>query len=422
MRARRFAGATAARARFAGLLCAVAGAAGLLLSGGTSAVAAPTGIPTLQTKASPSVSLGGSLSDSAQMIGLPGGTGGIGSPPTGTLVFNLYGPSDTTCTAAPVYSSGATLAVQGGVVSTAASGSYTPTATPGGAGSGTYHWIAVYSGDSNYKPTSGGCGDEPVVVTDVTPKLTTVATPPSIQAGSGPVTDTASLTGGKTPTGSITFLLFPPTDPTCTGKTVDVKSVIPVPADPSSIVSDPFTPTVAGTYHWIAVYSGDPHNGASNGKCGDPNETLVVTPGPAQTTGPGAPGGTPGSTTPTGPCDPVATAKAVLSGIAATLTGQGSTTFRNSCSAGVRIVLRAKEIRPGNTGTPYHNGFTTMANVLTHISPSGPSLTFSLNAAGLALRSYALGHTESLTAFLIVHIRPDKTTKSTESLQILTLG
>jgi len=421
VRARRFAGATATRVRFAGLLCAVAAAAGILLSGGTSAVAAGTSTPQLQTKPSPSVSVGGSVNDAVQMIGLPGtgGTGGIGSPPTGTVTFKLYGPNDATCMTAPVFTSGpVNLAVQGGVVSTASSAAYT---VPG-SGAGTYQWVVDYSGDTVYKATSSGCGSETVQVTDVTPKLTTVATPASIQAGSGPVTDTATLTGGKGPTGSITFLLFPPSDPTCAGKVVDAKSTVPVsnPTDPTSIVSQPFTPTTPGTYHWIAVYTGDMHNGAVNGACADPNEALVVTPAPAPAGTPGAPG----STTPaaTGPCDPVATAKAVLVGIQASLTGQGAATFKNSCSAGVRIVLRAKEIRPGNSGTPSHNGFTTMANDLSHISPGGPSLSFSLNTAGAALRSYALGHSKTLTAFLIVHIRPDKTTKSTESLQILTLG
>jgi hypothetical protein len=419
MRARRFAGATSPRIRWAGLLGACAAAAGILLSGGPAAVAAPTGVAQVQTKASPSISLGGSLSDSAQAVGIPGvGGGGLGSVPTGTLTFDLYGPSDASCTASPLYSSGpVNLVIQGGVVATAASGSYTPTATDG---SGTYHWIATYSGDSVYKPSAGSCGDasETVQVTDVTPKLTTVASP-GVQAGAGQVTDTATLTGGKNATGTITFLLFPPNDPTCSGKIVDVKQTVPV-SDPSSIVSQPYTPTAAGTYHWVALYSGDVHNGAVNGACGDPNETLVVTPAPAPPPGAGGSGGTGGAGI--GPCDPVATAKGALLGIGATLTGVGAATFKDTCSAGVRIVLRAKEIRPGNKGTPSHNGYTTMANVLTHIAPGGPALNFSLNSAGQALRAYALSHNKSLVAFLIVHVRPDKTPTSTESLQILTLG
>jgi hypothetical protein len=418
MRARGYTGGTATRARLAVALTAVVAVLVFLLATGPPAEAVGTAASSLQTKASPSVSLGASISDSAQMVGLPGGAGGIGSPPTGTLTFDLYAPADTTC-ATPIFTSAPTLAIQGGVVSTAATGNFTPTAAA--SGSGTYRWRAFYPGDATYAATSTACGAETVAVTDVTPTLTTVASP-GVQAGSGAtLTDTATLSGGKAPTGSITFLLFPPSDPTCSGKVVDAKSTVTV-VDPNPTVSQPFAPTTPGTYHWIAVYTGDTHNGAVNGACSDPNEAVVVSPAPVAPGGPGTtpPPGT--NPTPTGPCNAAVTAKAILLGIQATLTGGPGAAFNNSCSAGVRIVLRAKEIRPGNKGTPRHDGFTTMANVLTHISPGGPALTFSLNAAGQALRTYSLSHNKSLTAFLVVHIRPDKTTTSTESLQILTLG
>jgi hypothetical protein len=418
MRVRRFNGRTTSRVRFLGVLGAFGLWAALLLTTASSVLAVGTATPSLQTKPSPGVSLGGSISDSAQMIGIPGGGGSVGTPPTGTLTFKLYGPNDATCSPAHlVYTTTAPLMVTGGVVSIASTGTYTP---PAGA-AGTYRWVASYPGDATYKALTSGCGDETVQVTDVTPTLTTVASP-GVQAGNGTLTDTATLTGGMAATGSITFLLFPPSDPTCAGKVVAAKSTVPV-TNPASTTSDPFNPTTPGTYHWIAIYSGDIHNGAVQGACTDPNEAVVVTPGPVK------PGTTPGGSSPPpgtvpgakGPCDPVATAKAVLAGISATLIGQPAG-FANNCSAGLRIVLRAKEIRPGNRGTPRHDGFTTMANVLTHIAPSGPALSFTLNAAGEALRQYSLSHNRPLTAFLIVHVRPDKTSSATESLQILTLG
>jgi LPXTG-motif cell wall-anchored protein len=37
-----------------------------------------------------------------------------------------------------------------------------------------------------------------------------------------------------------------------------------------------FTPTVPGTYRWIASYSGDANNAAAAGVCGDPSETTEV--------------------------------------------------------------------------------------------------------------------------------------------------
>jgi hypothetical protein len=417
------AGATT-RVRFASILCAL-GAAAVLLVGAGSADAFGTGTVTIQTKASPSVSIGGSISDSAQVLGSAGGGGGLGlgPVPTGTLVFKLYGPNDTTCSMSPVYTSAPiALVSQAGVVATASSGSYTP---PAGA-AGSYQFVDSYSGDANYQPSATSCGtsSETVQVTDVTPTLSTVASPSTVALGGGPLTDTATLSGGKAPTGSITFLLFPPTDPTCSGNLVDAKSTVPV-SNPSSIVSQPFTPSVAGTYHWIAYYSGDVHNGAVDGACSDPGEAVVVTPAPAGT----APSGTsPSSSSPSAgsgganaACNPVATANAVLAGVAATLTGQ-SASFENSCSAGLRIVLRAKEIRPGDLGYPRHDGYTTMANDLTHISPTVPAVNFSLSQAGLTLRAYALDHNRSLIAFLIVHVRPDKTSSATEAIEILTLS
>ncbi len=418
MRVRKFTRRTTTRVRFLGILTAVGIWAALLMATASSVLAVGTAVPNLQTKPSPSVSIGGSISDSAQMIGLPGSGGSVGTPPTGSLTFKLYGPNDATCTTAPVYTTTVPLKPLGGVVATASTGTYTP---PAGA-AGTYRWVASYPGDGTYKAVAGGCSDETVQVTDVTPTLTTVASP-GVQAGNGTLTDTATLTGGMAPTGSITFLLFPPSDPTCAGRVVSAKSTVPV-TNPASTTSDPFNPTTPGTYHWIAVYTGDLHNGASQGACTDPGETVVVTPGPAKpgTPAAGSPSTPPGSVKgATGPCDPAATARAVLAGITATLTGQ-TAGFANNCSAGLRIVLRAKEIRPGNRGTPRHDGFTTMANVLTHIAPGGPALPFNLNAAGQALRQYSLTNNRSLTAFLIVHVRPDKTSSATEAVQILTLG
>jgi hypothetical protein len=111
----------------------------------------------------------------------------------------------------------------------------------------------------------------------------------------------------------------------------------------------------------------------------------------------------------------------VLSALASALTTGTGGGFKTTCSAGLRIVLRAKEIRPGNKGYPRHDGFTTIANTLTHSTTTG-QLGFSLNAAGTALRAYAASTGQSLTAFAIVHVRPDHTTVSSEAIQILTLG
>ncbi len=93
------------------------------------------------------------------------------------------------------------------------SGTFTPTVA------GTYQWVADYSGDANNLPSFSTCSnpDEVVLVVAglVTPVLTTTASP-SVAVG-GQVTDTAHLSGGTNPTGTVTFALFGPDDASCTG-------------------------------------------------------------------------------------------------------------------------------------------------------------------------------------------------------------
>ena len=75
---------------------------------------------------------------------------------------------------------------------------------------GTYHWVATYNGDANNTPVSSACGDEPVTITQATP---TIATNPSAGGVVGTsIFDTATVSGGVTPTGTVTFNLFGPGD------------------------------------------------------------------------------------------------------------------------------------------------------------------------------------------------------------------
>ncbi len=408
MRARRSTPGTRSRSRLGRLICLT----GTMIVGlplASSAALPATGppfTPTLHTQASPSVSVGGTINDSSSLVGQ--------SPPTapaGTIVFTLYGPNDATCAGSPVFTSPPITAKL-----TNTSGKFTPTLP------GTYRWVATFtsSDPKMYNSTSTKCADsgEAVLVTAVTPTLTTTASP-TVMVG-GRVTDTATLTGGMNPTGKVEFGLFAPNDPNCTGGVV-FRSTVAI-TDPSSVTSEAYSPPIPGTYHWEARYVGDQTNGAVRSGCNDTGESVVVT------AAPGGPGGPPSSTTPGAPggpppaCDVAATARALLAGLVATLTGKPGAAFRNGCSAGLRIVLRAKEIRPGNPGFPRRDGFTTMTNILTHIAPNGPPLNFALNANGLLLRNYAISQGRSLVAFLIVHVRRDKSPVSTESLEIVTLN
>ena len=118
--------------------------------GGCSA-AAPGATPTLSTVASPSVALGGSISDTATLVG--------GAAPTGTITFNLFGPNDATCTGAVLFTSIVPINGNGSYTST----SFTPLVI------GTYRWIANYSGDTNNAATANTCNapNESVLVTAI---------------------------------------------------------------------------------------------------------------------------------------------------------------------------------------------------------------------------------------------------------------
>jgi type VI secretion system secreted protein VgrG len=91
---------------------------------------------------------------------------------------------------------------------------------------------------------------------------------------SGAIHDTATLAGGTSPTGTIIFQLFGPGNASCTGTPI-FTSTITV-AGNGSYDSAAFTPAAAGTYQWIAAYSGDAVNAASVTACNDPNESVTT--------------------------------------------------------------------------------------------------------------------------------------------------
>src|SRR2546425_2858504 len=111
-----------------------------------------------------------------------------------------------------------------------------------------------------------------------TPTLTTTATPTAPVGGS--ISDTATLAGGSgTLGGTITFTLYGPNDATCGNAAIftNPKTVVSSGGGAGTAISDPFTPSQAGTYRWRASYSGDTNNAATATACNDLGETSVVT-------------------------------------------------------------------------------------------------------------------------------------------------
>ena len=160
--------------------------------------------PGMTTKASPATATVGvavsTLTDTATLTG--------GDSPTGTVTFGLY--TDNTCTMAVMPAVGGTVALGG--TSATETTSWTPPSP------GTYYWLATYNGDANNSVNTSCGGSDPneqITVNTASPGMTTQASPTSATVGVGiTVTDTATLTGGDSPSGTVTFGLY--TDTTCT--------------------------------------------------------------------------------------------------------------------------------------------------------------------------------------------------------------
>ncbi len=199
----------------------------------------PKASPTISTQASETN--GGAvgtalLSDSATLSG--------GYNPTGTITFTLTAPDGTTTTVGSVtvtgdatYSSPSVLATQ----------------------VGTYTWHASYSGDSLNNGASDNGANEGVVTTQASPAIVTQASESNGGVvGTAMLTDSATLSGGYNPTGSISFTLTAPD-----GTTVPEGSVT-VSGD-GSYSSPSVLATEVGVYTWHASYGGDTNNNPASG-------------------------------------------------------------------------------------------------------------------------------------------------------------
>jgi uncharacterized repeat protein (TIGR01451 family) len=209
-----------------------------------------------------------------------------GAAPTGTITFDLY--DNPNCTGAPLHEE--TVSVDNG------NGTYETATGVQLNNAGTYYWVASYGGDSSNTSAISGCADEPVTVAPNQPSIVTTPSPSSVTLGTSSVTlkDSAVLSGGSSPTGSITFTLV------YKGSTVDTETVSVSGNGTYSTPTGytlPTSGTVTGTYQWNASYTGDSNNSSAS-ETNDPLERVAVSPAsPSVVTTASAPATLPGSVT-----------------------------------------------------------------------------------------------------------------------------
>jgi hypothetical protein len=179
----------------------------------------------------------------------------------GTMTFSLYKATatDSTCSTSTLVTTFAPITVANSQAST----TYTPTSD------GTYRWTVSYRGGAPlYADADSLCGSEILTVAKATTGISTAQ-------GFRP-NDSATLTGGTaTAGGTLTFNLYGPTDPGCTGTPAFTQEVTVTSADNDTYATNnttypatATTPLPEGTYKWQVVYSGDGANAGITSTCG----------------------------------------------------------------------------------------------------------------------------------------------------------
>jgi hypothetical protein len=208
--------------------------------------------PTIATTlSSSSITVGGTVHDSATLTGATANAGG-------TVTYTVY--TNDTCTADP--QDAGTKTLTNGTV---------PDSNPITFNSaGDFYWQAVYSGDANNEGATSPCTSEHLVVNKAGPSIATTLSDTSVTVGAT-VHDSATLSGATNDAGgTVTYTVY--TDDHCSQNPQDAgtKTVTNGVVDDS----DPITFNSAGDFYWQAVYSGDANNNGATSACTE--EHLVV--------------------------------------------------------------------------------------------------------------------------------------------------
>src|SRR5207302_1092326 len=141
----------------------------------------------------------------------------------------------------------------------------------------TYFWVATYSGDANNKEAASGCAAEPITVGQAAPELQTTQEPAAGTVGAT-FKDKATISGlfGSKPGGSISWKLY--ANEKCEGEAVASDGPVTVTKNGDYLTPSGTSPSQAGTYFWVATYSGDANTTHSASGCAA--EPIKVQPRP----------------------------------------------------------------------------------------------------------------------------------------------
>src|SRR5207302_1088316 len=121
---------------------------------------------------------------------------------------------------------------------------------------------------------ASGNADEPVKVTPATPAINTAQLPATATVGTA-VADKATVSGGFSPTGTVTFRLYANATATGTPLFTDTETLVG-----GTATSAPYTTLAAGTDYWVATYTGDANNiSVASGNADEPVKVTPATPG-----------------------------------------------------------------------------------------------------------------------------------------------
>jgi hypothetical protein len=195
-----------------------------------------------------SITVGGSVFDTAKLTGVTSNAGG-------TVTYTVY--NGTSCGAGITV--GSPVSVTNGIVPNSGPFTFTFVAS--------FSWNAAYSGDANNNGATSPC--ELLAVTPASPSISTTLSATQITVGQS-ATDSATLTNSFHAGGFVVYSLF--ASSSCSGTSKIVSNVTVTNGVVPNSASQLFN--VSGTFGWNALYSGDANNSGAASAC----ELLTVSP------------------------------------------------------------------------------------------------------------------------------------------------